>query len=113
LLSAGFLNLGFAQLVVLQRAVRLARSHSFEQPACVLPSLHLQAQTAECNPLRRLGGVSEKAAAARRSAATVSRAQRRKKNPRSDERAKPMAALLCRPEKKPMVRAAKNFLLLK
>jgi len=109
LLSAGFLNLGFAQLAVLQRAARLFRSHSFEQPACVLPSLHWQAQAGAATAPRRLAGVSEKAAAAKRSAEAVTRTGRRKEN----ERAMPMAALLCRREKKPMVRAAKSFLLLK
>jgi len=43
-LSAGIPSLGLAQVFAAQRAARRGESHIFEQPACVLPSLHLQAQ---------------------------------------------------------------------
>jgi len=95
-----------------QPGFRPGASQTLEHPACVLPWLHLQAQAAARTPPRMLSGVSAIAAAANSRAEKMTRTLRRRENPQCHERAMLIRGFLCRRQKKPMVRAAKNSLLL-
>jgi len=66
--------------------MRREESHIFEQPACVLPSLHLQAQAAARTPLRQVPGASANAATEKSSASPNTDQQRRREKVGLSER---------------------------
>src|ERR1043166_7884399 len=112
LLSAGFLNLGLAQLFVAQRAARFAESHIFAHPACVLPSLHLQAQARARTLPRKLPGVSANKDVEKSNARpSTKRHQEGEQVGRNERTGRLMSGFCAYSLAKPMERAAKNRLL--